>query len=100
MGERKTILVLITWLQTHGNKPKFGKQLEGKKKSKKEMGNESRLATSRQPFKDQHLDKSQHISSNLWLFVGLNKDFKMNPVATDGPHMDPGLKSPFQLRIK
>lgn len=36
MEERKTILVLITWLQTHGNKPKFGKQLEGKKKSKKE----------------------------------------------------------------
>lgn len=40
MGERKTILVLITWLQTHGNKAKFGKQLEGKKKSKKERGNE------------------------------------------------------------
>lgn len=38
MEERKTILVLITWLQTHGNKPKFGKQLEGKKKSKKEKG--------------------------------------------------------------
>lgn len=40
MGERKIILVLITWLQTHGNKPKFGKQLEGTKKSKKERGNE------------------------------------------------------------
>lgn len=45
-------------------------------------------------FKDQHLDKSQCISSNLWLFVGLNKDFKMNPVTTDRPHMDPGLKPP------
>lgn len=40
MGERKTYMVLITWLQNHGNKPKFGKQLERKKTSKKKKGNE------------------------------------------------------------
>lgn len=40
MGERKTDMVLITWLQNHANKPKFGKQLERKKKSKEKKGNE------------------------------------------------------------
>lgn len=40
MGERKTYMVLITWLQNHGNKPEFGKQLERKKKSKKKKRNE------------------------------------------------------------
>jgi len=40
MGDRKPYMVLITCLQNHGNKPKFGKQLGRKKKSKKKKGNE------------------------------------------------------------
>lgn len=38
-GDKKTFMVLITWLQNHANKPKFGKQLE-REKSKKKKENE------------------------------------------------------------
>lgn len=33
-------MVLITWLHDHGNKPEFGKHLEGEKKSRKKKGKE------------------------------------------------------------